>query len=126
MEVFTSAFAEYMIEEPACNIENIVPLTIISIRHADCLALQLVPIQEVSEKKLKFKYKSLISFVQCPVLYDIVRRSGNYLWMGNQFPGDPVQWASTCQEEDRPRFADEYSFLLSSKNIGNDNNIIFY
>lgn len=48
MEVFTTDFAEWMAEEPACDMGEVVPLTITSIRHGSCTALQIVPIEHVS------------------------------------------------------------------------------
>jgi hypothetical protein len=48
MEVDTEGFRLEINDDPSCNIPNIVPNTIMSIRHADCPTLQIVPITEVS------------------------------------------------------------------------------
>merc|ERR1712054_90185 len=96
MEVFTNDFADSINDDVSCDITNIIPQTIMSIRHSNCETLQILPIEE------------------CPVMYDVVRRFDSILWVGSQFPDEQFQWKPNCQNEDRPKVADPYSFTLTT------------
>lgn len=96
LEVFSDDFAAYIDNDPSCGITNIVSFSVMSVRHSHCENLQIVPIED------------------CPISYDIIRRFGDILWMGNQFEGDPIYWNAHCQEEDRLQVPDDYYFVIST------------
>jgi len=53
---------------------------------------------------------NLISVVECPVEYDIVRRDGTNLYVGQRFPGLPPVFHGPCLDLYRPTEFDQFSF----------------
>jgi hypothetical protein len=92
-EATDAQFANDLLDENDCELTSVVPFTIVEIRHESCRRLQILPIRG------------------CVVMYDIVRRQGNYLWIGDQFTGDDQAWLNNCHDDQRPKVADPYYFV---------------